>query len=177
MRSPRPATCFPLGTALFLVLFATAYARAAAPPERSRPVEELIREAEAAVARLDIARARELWAEVYEIERSNVAICTLGELDERLERWAEAVVELSRCVGHMPAPRTKEERSSVRAASRRSSPCPNAGGRGGLVPPPGVAGMLVSGRGVKHGSSRAYVPPGQHEATAVGRRGRSRARP
>lgn len=167
MRSPRPATCLPLGTALFLVLFATAYARAAAPPERSRPVEELIREAEAAVARLDFARARELWAEVYEIERSNVAICTLGELDERLERWAEAVVELSRCVGHMPAPRTKEERSLY---ERRHADLARARTRVGevvFVPPPGVAGMLVSGRGLQHGSSRAYVPPGQHEATAV----------
>ncbi|WP_437646409.1 hypothetical protein [Sorangium sp. So ce362] len=160
-----------MGTALFLALFATAYAHAAAPPERSRPVKELIREADAAVARLDIARARELWAEVYEIERSNVAMCTLGQLDARMERWAEAMVELSQCVDHMPAPRTKEERSLY---ERRHAALARARTRVDevvFVPPPGVAGMLVNGRGVKHGSSRAYVPPGQHEVTAVGEDG------
>ncbi|WP_437712729.1 hypothetical protein WMF45_44115 [Sorangium sp. So ce448] len=160
-----------MGTALFLVLFTTATAHAAGPPERSRPVKELIREAEAAVARLDIARARELWAEVYEIERSNVAMCTLGQLDARMGRWAEAMVELSQCIDQMPAPRTKRERSLY---ERRHADLARARTRVGemvLVPAPGVVGMLVNGRGVKHGSSRVYVPSGQHEVTAVGEDG------
>ncbi|WP_437943456.1 hypothetical protein WMF27_40345 [Sorangium sp. So ce281] len=160
-----------MGTALFLVLFTTATAHAAGPPERSRPVKELIREAEAAVARLDIARARELWAEVYEIERSNVAMCTMGQLDARMGRWAEAMVELSQCVDQMPAPRTKQERSLY---ERRHADLARARTRVGemvLVPAPGVVGMLVNGRGVKHGSSRVFVPPGQHEVTAVGEDG------
>ncbi|WP_437975094.1 hypothetical protein WMF11_44615 [Sorangium sp. So ce295] len=153
------------------MLFAAATAHAAGPPERSRPVKELIREAEAAVARLDIARARELWVEVYEIERSNVAMCTMGQLDARMGRWAEAMVELSQCVDQMPAPRTKQERSLY---ERRHADLARARTRVGemvLVPAPGVVGMLVNGRGVKHGSSRVYVPPGQHEVTAVGEDG------
>ncbi|WP_437905168.1 hypothetical protein WME95_43820 [Sorangium sp. So ce327] len=153
------------------MLFAAATAHAAGPPERSRPVKELIREAEAAVARLDIARARELWVEVYEIERSNVAMCTMGQLDARMGRWAEAMVDLSQCVDQMPAPRTKQERSLY---ERRHADLARARLRVGemvLVPAPGVVGMLVNGRGVKHGSSRVYVPPGQHEVTAVGEDG------
>jgi hypothetical protein len=171
MGSPRPATCFPSGAALFLVLFATAYTHAAGPPERSRPVKELIREAEAAVARLDIARARALWAVVYEIERSNVAMCTMGELDARMGRWAEAVVELSQCVDQMPAPGTEEERNLY---ERRHADLARAQARVGevvLVPAPGVVGMLVNGRGVKHAGSPVHEPPGRHEVTAVGEDG------
>ncbi|WP_437763564.1 hypothetical protein WME77_36850 [Sorangium sp. So ce764] len=170
MCGPRTATFVLSWAALFLGLFATAHARAAAPPERSRPVKELIREAEAAVARLDIARARELWAEVYEIERSNVAMCTMGQLDARMGRWAEAMVELSQCVDQMPAPRTKQERSLY---ERRHADLARARTRVGelhVLPPPGVVGMLVNGRRVKDGS-RVYVTPGQHEVKAVGEDG------
>ncbi|WP_437763565.1 hypothetical protein WME77_36855 [Sorangium sp. So ce764] len=168
MRGPRPATWVLSGTALFLLLFAPAAARAAAPPERSRPVKELIREAEAAEARLDIARARALWAVVHEIDRSNVAVCAMGQLDARMDRWAQAVVELSQCVDEMPAPRTEEERSLY---ERRHADLARAQARVGevvLVPAPGIVGMLVNGGGVKHGSSRVHAPPSQHEVTAVG---------
>ncbi|WP_437763844.1 hypothetical protein WMF27_38765 [Sorangium sp. So ce281] len=155
---------------LFLVLLAAAPARAEAPLKRSRAVKELIHEAGAALARLDVARARELWGEVYDIERSNVAMCNMGQLDLRMGRWEEAVVELSQCVEHMPAPRTEVER---RLYDHRHADLARARRRVGevvLVPPPGVVGMFVNGRGVKDGS-RVYVRPGQHEVMAVGQEG------
>ncbi|WP_437527169.1 hypothetical protein WME79_42315 [Sorangium sp. So ce726] len=152
------------------MLLATASARAEAPLKRSRAVKELIREAGAALDRLDVARARELWGEVYDIERSNVAMCSMGQLDLRMGRWEEAVVELSQCVEHMPAPRTEVER---RLYDHRHADLARARRRVGevvLMPPPGVVGMFVNGRGVKDGS-RVYVRPGQHEVMAVGQEG------
>ncbi|WP_437598871.1 hypothetical protein WMF28_39415 [Sorangium sp. So ce590] len=122
------------------------------------------------MARLDIARARELWAEVYEIERSNVAMCTLGQLDARMGRWADATVELSQCVDQMPAPRTKQQRSLYEQRHADLARARRRVGEVVLVPPPGVVGMLVNGRGVKDGR-RVYVAPGQHEVTAVGEDG------
>ncbi|WP_437576404.1 hypothetical protein [Sorangium sp. So ce887] len=122
------------------------------------------------MARLDIARARELWAEVYEIERSNVAMCTLGQLDARMGRWADAMVELSQCVDQMPAPRTKQQRSLYEQRHADLARARRRVGEVVLVPPPGVVGMLVNGRGVKDGR-RVYVAPGQHEVTAVGEDG------
>ncbi|WP_437621200.1 tetratricopeptide repeat protein [Sorangium sp. So ce1151] len=133
-------------------------------------MEELIREADAAVERLEVAQARELWAEVYEIDGLTIAICTMGQLDARMGRWEEAATELSRCVERMPAPRTElqrrryEGRRADLAAARRRV------GEVRILPPPGVVGMLVNGRGVKDGN-RVYVAPGQHEVTAVGPEG------
>ncbi|WP_437546167.1 tetratricopeptide repeat protein [Sorangium sp. So ce367] len=153
-----------------MLLLAAASARAEAPPKRSRAVKELIREAGAALDRLDVARARELWGEVYDIERSNVAMCNMGQLDLRMGRWEEAVVELSQCVEHMPAPRTEVER---RLYDHRHADLARARRRVGevvLMPPPGVVGMFVNGRGLKDGS-RVYVRPGQHEVMAVGQEG------
>ncbi|WP_437913375.1 tetratricopeptide repeat protein [Sorangium sp. So ce302] len=170
MRGPRSASWLPSWAALLLVLLAAASARAEAPLKRSRAVKELIREAGAALDRLDVARARELWGEVYDIERSNVAMCNMGQLDLRMGRWEEAVVELSQCVEHMPAPRTEVER---RLYDHRHADLARARRRVGevvLMPPPGVVGMFVNGRGVKDGS-RVYVRPGQHEVMAVGQEG------
>lgn len=170
VRSSRPASCFLSRAALVLTLLTTAHARAAEPPHRSRPVKELIREAEAALARLDVARARELWGEVYEIERSNVAMCTMGQLDARMARWEEAVPELSQCVDQMPAPRTKKERSLYEQRHADLARARRRVGEMVLAPPPGVLGMLVNGRRVKDGN-RVYVTPGHHEVTAVGEDG------
>ncbi|WP_434043546.1 MULTISPECIES: hypothetical protein [Sorangium] len=155
---------------MLLGLLATADAGAAEPAERSRRGEELIREADAAVARIEVARARELWAEVHEIDGSTVAICTMGQLDARMGRWEDAAEELSQCIDRMPAPQTElqrrryEGRRADLAAARRRV------GEVRILPPPGVVGMLVNGRGVKDGS-RVYVAPGQHEVTAVGPEG------
>ncbi|WP_437276320.1 hypothetical protein WME90_34445 [Sorangium sp. So ce375] len=62
------------------MLLATVPTRAEAPLKRSRAVQELICEAGAALDRLDVAQAREFWGAAYDIERSNVAMCNLGQL-------------------------------------------------------------------------------------------------
>ncbi|WP_437996972.1 hypothetical protein WMF26_39555 [Sorangium sp. So ce185] len=148
------------------------------PPPRSPRVAALVREAEAAFDRLEIARARHLWAQIYELERSTVAICQLGQLDRRLERWVDAAGELTRCVQEMRPPATPMERrlhdtrhADLAAARRQVAELR-------VFAPAGAAPVLVDGRIVDE-SGRIYVEPGQHEVTAAlpdGRKARSTVR-
>ncbi|AUX36136.1 hypothetical protein SOCE836_083420 [Sorangium cellulosum] len=148
------------------------------PPPRSPRVAALVREAEAALDRLDIARARDLWAQIYELERSTVAICQLGQLDRRLGRWVDAAGELTRCVQEMRPPATAMERrlhdtrhADLAAARRQVAELR-------VFAPAGAAPVLVDGRIVDE-SGRTYVEPGQHEVTAAlpdGRKARSTVR-
>ncbi|WP_437606826.1 hypothetical protein WMF20_38695 [Sorangium sp. So ce834] len=148
------------------------------PPPRSPRVAALVREAEAALDRLDIARARDLWAQIYELERSTVAICQLGQLDRRLGRWVDAAGELTRCVQEMRPPATPMERrlhdtrhADLAAARRQVAELR-------VFAPAGAAPVLVDGRIVDE-SGRIYVEPGQHEVTAAlpdGRKARSSVR-
>ncbi|WP_437597762.1 hypothetical protein WMF28_34230 [Sorangium sp. So ce590] len=149
--------------AMFLLALTPAFA---APPPRSPRVVALIREAEAAFERLDIARARDLWAQIYDIERSTVGICQLGQLDRRLGRWVDAVVELTRCVREMRPPATPRERklhetrhADLAAARRQVAELR-------VFAPAGAAPVLVDGRLVDE-SGRIYVAPGQHEVAAA----------
>ncbi|WP_438016232.1 hypothetical protein WMF18_36115 [Sorangium sp. So ce315] len=148
-------------------MLATAGAHAEEPAERSRRVEDLIREADAAVARLEVAQARELWEEVYRTDGSTMAICTMGQLDARMARWEDAAEELSQCIDRMPAPRTELQRRRYEGRRADLATARRRVGEVRILPPPGVVGMLVNGRGIKD-RSRVYVAPGQHEVTAVG---------
>lgn len=171
MRGRRPAAFFLSLAALLSGLLGAVHARAAEPPaERSRPVKELIRQADAALRHLDVARAREIWAEIYEIERSNAAMCRMGQLDARMARWEQAAAELSQCIDDMPAPRTAAEREMYEQRHADLAAARRRVGEVQVVLPPGAVGMLVDGRGVKHGS-RVYLSPGHHEVTAVGAEG------
>lgn len=171
MRGRRPATFFLSLAALLSGLLGAVHARAAEPPaERSGPVKELIRQADAALRRLDVARAREIWAEIYEIERSNAAMCRMGQLDARMARWELAAAELSQCIDDMPAPRTAAEREMYEQRHADLAAARRRVGEVQVVLPPGTVGMLVNGRGVKH-VGRVYLSPGHHEVTAVGPEG------
>ncbi|WP_434042795.1 MULTISPECIES: hypothetical protein [Sorangium] len=138
-------------------------------------MEALVREAEAALDRLDIARGRDLWAQIYDIERSTVGICQLGQLDRRLGRWVDAAEELTRCVQGMRPPATTRERRlhdtrhADLAAVRREVAQIH------VFAPAGAAPVLVDGRLVDE-SGQIYVAPGQHEVAAAlpdGRKARS----
>ena len=68
MRASLPRSLLPQAAALVVALAST-FPRPAAAADRSpldREVQELIDEAEKAAKRLEIARARELWARVFE---------------------------------------------------------------------------------------------------------------
>ncbi|WP_437904111.1 hypothetical protein WME95_37370 [Sorangium sp. So ce327] len=126
----------------------------------------LIKEAEAALERLDIARARDLWAQIYDIERSTVGICQLGQLDRRLGRWVDAVVELTRCVQEMRPPATPRERRLYETRHADLAAARLEVAQLHVFTPAGAAPVLVDGRLVDE-SGQVYVAPGQHEITTM----------
>ncbi|WP_437981431.1 hypothetical protein [Sorangium sp. So ce117] len=159
--------------AMFLLGLQSAFA--ASPPPRSPRVTALIKEAEAALERLDIARARDLWAQIYDIERSTVGICQLGQLDRRLGRWVDAVVELTRCVQEMRPPATPTERRLYETRHADLAAARLEVAQLHVFAPAGAAPVLVDGRLVDE-SGQIYVAPGQHEVTTMlpdGRKARS----
>ncbi|WP_437755302.1 hypothetical protein [Sorangium sp. So ce1389] len=158
--------------ALALVLASAfpAQAVAADPPPRSREVQQLIEEAEKAAKRLDLARARELWARVNELEPSTMAVCQLGVFDLRLGRLEEAAAELSTCVAQMPTPTNDVERRRHEVRRADLAAVRQRVAELHVSAPPGTARLLVDGREVRAGGP-VFVAPGQHEVTATGKQG------
>ncbi|WP_438035833.1 hypothetical protein [Sorangium sp. So ce204] len=153
------------------VVLAGAFPLAAAePPPRSREVQELIDEAEKAAKRLELARARELWARVNAIDPSTMAVCQLGQYDLRLDRLEEAAAELEECVEKMPAPTDDVERRRYEVRHADLAAVRQRVAELHVSPPPGTARLLVDGREVSAGSP-VFVAPGQHEVTAMGEQG------
>ncbi|WP_437650344.1 tetratricopeptide repeat protein [Sorangium sp. So ce362] len=145
-------------------------ALAADPAPRSREVDALIREADAAVKRLDVNRARDLWAQVYALKPLTMALCQLGQLDLRLGRLEEAAAELSKCVEQMPAPTNAVERRRYEVRQADLAAVRQRVAEIHLLAPPDAARLLLNGKEVKAGSP-IYVAPGQHEVTVTGRHG------
>jgi hypothetical protein len=158
--------------ALAVVLVSTIplQAAAAAPPPRSREVQELIDEAEKAARRLELARARELWARIYALEPSTMALCQLGQFDLRLDRLEKAAEELSKCVEQMPAPTNDLERRRYEVRHADLAAVRQRVAELHISPPLDTARILVDGREVSAGGP-VFVAPGQHEVTAMGKQG------
>lgn len=152
-----------------IAAFVCLQAHAAEPP-RSSEVERLIREADAAVQDLDIDRARELWAQVYALEPSTMALCQLGQLDRRLGRLEEAAAELTRCVEQMRAPTNAVERRRYEVRRADLAAVRQRVAEVRLLAPPGTTQVLLDGKEVKPGIP-IYVAPGQHQIAVLGQRG------
>jgi hypothetical protein len=138
------------------------------PKPRPRQVQKLLDEANAAVRGLDIARARELWAQVRELEHSSVSICQLGQLDRRLGRWTDAAAELSQCFEEMPLPKDARQRATYE--TRRADLVAVRQLVGAIVvnvSDPG-AEIVVDGRriGVSPLKLPVFVNPGTHRIVA-----------
>jgi hypothetical protein len=157
--------------ALAAVLVSTVPLQAADPPPRSREVQELIDEAEKAAKRLELDRARELWAQIYTLEHSTMALCQLGVFDRRLGRLEEAAEELSRCVEQVPAPTDDVERRRYEVRHADLAAVRQRVAELHVSPPPGTERLLVDGKQVSTGGGRVFVAPGQHEVTAMGKQG------
>ncbi|KYF56504.1 hypothetical protein BE08_34135 [Sorangium cellulosum] len=145
-------------------------AAAADPTPLDREVQELIDEAEKAAKRLDLARARELWARVNVLKPSTMAVCQLGVFDLGLDRLEEAAAELETCVEQMPAPTNDIERRRYEVRHAALAAVRQRVAELHISPPPGTARLLVDGREVSAGGP-VFVTPGQHEVTAIGKQG------
>jgi hypothetical protein len=160
------------GTAVLLLSSSNTAAETAAagPPPRTREVEEMVRQAEAAVGRLDVARARDLWAQIHAIEHSTVSFCQLGQLDRRLGHWEDAMAELSECIERMPAPRDAKERRLYEVRHADLAMARQRVGEVQVIAPLGAVRVLVDGMD-RDARRRLYLAPGQHEVKAVGKQG------
>ncbi|WP_437837729.1 hypothetical protein [Sorangium sp. So ce1153] len=136
------------------------------PPTRPAHIKKLVREAEAAFDRLDIAGARAIWARIYALEHTNVAMCQLGQLDRRLARWVDAVDELERCVAKMEPPETPREQRLYETRHEDLAEARQQVAEVAVLAPPGAIAVLVGGRRVGD-TGRIYVAPGQHEVSAA----------
>ncbi|WP_437607858.1 hypothetical protein WMF20_44280 [Sorangium sp. So ce834] len=143
---------------------------AADPAARDREVQELIDEAEKAAKRLELARARELWARVNALKPMTMAICQLGVFDLGLDRLEEAAAELEKCVEQMPAPTNDIERRRYEVRHAALAAVRQRVAELHISSPPGAARLLVDGREVSAGGP-VFVTPGQHEVTAIGKQG------
>ncbi|MGK3996421.1 hypothetical protein [Sorangium sp. So ce1024] len=140
------------------------------PPPRSPELLALFRAADEAMAQADVGGARALWGQIHVLEPSNAALCQLGQLDRRLERWVTAAGELSRCIERMPAPQDARERALHEGRHADFAAARQHVGELELRPPPGAERVLVAGKDVDV-SHKVYVAPGEHEITAMGPKG------
>ncbi|WP_437298352.1 hypothetical protein [Sorangium sp. So ce426] len=140
------------------------------PPPRSPELLALFRAADEAMAQADVGSARAIWGQIHLLEPTNPALCQLGQLDRRLERWVTAAGELSKCTERMPAPQDARERGLHEARHADFAAVRQHVGELDLSPPPGAERVLVAGKDVdvRH---KVYVPPGEHEITAMGPQG------
>ncbi|WP_437899329.1 hypothetical protein [Sorangium sp. So ce124] len=162
------ARSLPAATLISLALCSlSSQVHAEGPPPRSPELLALFREADEAIAQLDVGGARAIWGRIHLLEPSNPALCQLGQLDRRLERWETAAGELSKCIERMPAPQDARERGLFEARHADFAAVRQHVGELELSPPPGAERVLVAGKDVdvRH---KVYVAPGEHEITAMG---------
>ncbi|WP_437769757.1 hypothetical protein WME77_23265 [Sorangium sp. So ce764] len=154
-----------------LALFSlSSQVHAEGPPPRSPELLALFRAADEAMAQFDVGGARAIWGQIHLLEPTNPALCQLGQLDRRLERWVTAAGELSKCIERMPAPQDARERGLHEARHADFAAARQHVGELELSPPPGAERVLIAGKDVdvRH---KVYVPPGEHEITAMGPQG------
>ncbi|MGK3974396.1 hypothetical protein WMF38_22115 [Sorangium sp. So ce118] len=158
--------------AIALVL-ASFHLNAAEPPPRSRELEALYKQAEAAMKNLDMVEARRLWARINHLDPSTMALCQLGVVDTRLGRWDVAAEELSECAARMPPPKNDVERRRWEVRHADLARVLQEVGVLHIFTAPGVVPerILVDGRKVAR-ADRVYVLPGLHEIVAMAYDGR-----
>ncbi|WP_129351150.1 tetratricopeptide repeat protein [Sorangium cellulosum] len=165
-------TCSSRAVAIAVVL-ASFHLRAAEPPPRSKELEALYQQAEAAMKSLDMVEARRLWARILHLDPSTMALCQLGVVDTRLGRWDVAAEELSECAARMPPPKNDLERRRWEVRHADLARVLQEVGVLHIFTAPGVVPerVLVDGRKVDR-ADRVYVLPGLHEIVAMAYDGR-----
>ncbi|WP_441292261.1 hypothetical protein ACSRUE_19305 [Sorangium sp. KYC3313] len=155
------------------MVLASFHLRAAEPPPRSKELDALYKQAEAAMKRLDMGEARRLWARIHHLDPSIMALCQLGVVDTRLSRWDMAAEELSECAARMPPPKNALERRRWEVRHADLARVLQEVGVLDIFTAPGVAPerILVDGRKIER-ADRVYVLPGRHEIVAMAHDGR-----
>ncbi|WP_437671797.1 hypothetical protein [Sorangium sp. So ce131] len=82
------------------------------------PAERLRRSADSAVASGLLAEARDLWLQIWQLERSEQAACNVGQLSLRIADMPRAAEFLTACLARERAPAPTDADARARHASR-----------------------------------------------------------
>ncbi|AUX35692.1 hypothetical protein [Sorangium sp. Soce836] len=152
-----------LSLALVLVPLA---ARADAPP--SGPKARLQRSADRAVAEGQLAEARDLWLQLWQLEPSEKAACNVGQLSFRIGDMPRAAEFLTACLERTPAPADAGARARYQSRALDLARAKQAVGALTFAVPRG-AELSVDGRPVGRAplGRAVFVAPGSHRVRAA----------
>ncbi|WP_437314571.1 hypothetical protein [Sorangium sp. So ce385] len=152
-----------LSLALVLVPLA---ARADAPP--SGPKARLQRSADRAVAEGQLAEARDLWLQLWQLEPSEKAACNVGQLSFRIGDMPSAAEFLTACLERAPAPADAGARERYQSRALDLARAKQAVGALTFAVPRG-AELSVDGRPVGRAplGRAVFVAPGAHRVRAA----------
>ncbi|WP_434042443.1 MULTISPECIES: hypothetical protein [Sorangium] len=134
----------------------------------SEAQRRLERSADRAVAEGQLAKARDLWLQVWQLAPSEKAACNVGQLAFRVADMVRAAEFLALCLERTPAPRSAEERERYASRALDLARVKQEVGALTFAVPPG-AQLSIDGRPVGQAppGREVYVEPGSHRVRAA----------
>ncbi|WP_433928523.1 PEGA domain-containing protein [Sorangium cellulosum] len=134
----------------------------------SEAQRRLERSADRAVAEGQLAKARDLWLQVWQLAPSEKAACNVGQLAFRVGDMARAAEFLALCLERTPAPRSAAERERYASRALDLARVKQEVGALTFAVPPG-AQLSIDGRPVGQAplGREVYVEPGSHRVRAA----------
>ncbi|WP_438023625.1 hypothetical protein [Sorangium sp. So ce233] len=134
----------------------------------SEAQRRLERSADRAVAEGQLAKARDIWLQVWQLAPSEKAACNVGQLAFRVADMARAAEFLALCLERTPAPRSGGERERYASRALDLARVKQEVGALTFAVPPG-AQLSIDGRPVGHAplGREVYVEPGSHRVRAA----------
>ncbi|WP_437631328.1 PEGA domain-containing protein [Sorangium sp. So ce854] len=134
----------------------------------SEAQRRLERSADRAVAEGQLAKARDIWLQVWQLAPSERAACNVGQLALRVGDMARAAEFLALCIERTPAPRSAEERERYASRALDLARVKQEVGALTFAVPPG-AQLSIDGRPVGQAplGREVVVEPGSHRVRAA----------
>ncbi|WP_437731481.1 hypothetical protein [Sorangium sp. So ce1335] len=134
----------------------------------SEAQRRLERSADRAVAEGQLARARDIWLQVWQLAPSEKAACNVGQLAFRVGDKARAAEFLALCLERTPAPRSAEERERHASRALDLARVKQEVGALTFAVPPG-AQLSIDGRPIGQAplGREVVVEPGAHRVRAA----------
>ncbi|WP_159397704.1 hypothetical protein [Sorangium cellulosum] len=132
------------------------------------PEERLRRSADRAVASGLLAEARDLWLQIWQLERSEQAACNVGQLSLRIADMPRAAEFLTACLARAPAPADADARARHASRALDLARAKQAVGALTFAAPRG-AELSIGGRPLGRAplGREVFVAPGSHRVRAA----------
>ncbi|MGK4000609.1 hypothetical protein [Sorangium sp. So ce1024] len=139
-----------------------------ADTEASDAQRRLERSADRAVAEGQLATARDIWLQIWQLAPSEKAACNVGQLAFRVGDMARAAEFLALCLDLTPAPRSDEARERHASRALDLARAKQEVGALTFAVPPG-AQLSIDGRPVGQAplGREVFVEPGAHRVRAA----------